>query len=237
MGLHKYFRLSPRLNLVFSNDGNRNGIFGIQKMLEIRIKEVKVRMMLMILAYAIYSVYIPSFSPISKQLPFIPYMWSMGIGTLGPVSNSVILGIIGTYVIYAILSFFFGSRNLCAVTCTAPMMYQGTFYDSLKIYNRTSKIGRKTVTSKTPNWMRIIALSVSLLSLISAILSYLNSQNILRFTILGTDITVLIYFIWFDVLWYLLFISIPFLGTFAYVTTGYCYWGVFNQAISRIRII
>ncbi len=216
--------------------GIEMGFLAFKKMLEIRIKEVKVRMLLMILAYAIYSVYIPSFSPISKQLPFIPYMWSMGIGTLGPVSNSVILGIIGTYVIYAILSFLFGSRNLCAVTCTAPMMYQGTFYDSLKVYNRTSKIGRKTVTSKTPNWMRITALSVSLLALIFAILSYLNSQNIIRFTILGTDITVLIYFIWFDVLWYLLFISIPFLGTFACVTTGYCYWGVFNQAISRIGL-
>ncbi|MEM4884532.1 MAG: 4Fe-4S binding protein [Saccharolobus sp.] len=216
--------------------GVEMGFLAFRKMLEMRVREVKVRMVLMILAYALYTIYIPSFSPISNNLPYIPYMWSMGIGTLGSVSNSVLLGLIGTYVIYAILSFLFGSRNLCAVTCTAPLMYQGNFYDSLKVYNRSSKIGRKTLTSRMPSWSRLLALSVSVFVLISAILSYLNSENIIKFTIFNTDITTLIYFIWFDVLWYILFISIPFLGTFACVTTGYCYWGVFNQAVSSVGL-
>jgi Polyferredoxin len=52
----------------------------------------------------------------------------------------------------------------------------------------------------------------------------------------GVDITVLIYFIAFDIVWYIVFISIPFMGTFACVTQGWCYWGVFNQAISRIGL-
>ncbi|BFI76629.1 4Fe-4S binding protein [Sulfurisphaera ohwakuensis] len=215
--------------------GIEMGFLAFKKMLEIKVREVKIRMALMILAYAIYSIYIPSFSPLSSSLPYIPYMWSMGIGTLAPVSNSILLGLIGTYIIYAILSFLFGSRNLCAVTCTAPMMYQGNFYDSLKVYNRTSKVGRKLLTSKS-KYYRPIALSVSIFVLIAAVISYLNSLGIISFTIFNTDITILIYFIWFDIIWYLIFISIPFLGTFACVTTGYCYWGVFNQAISRIGL-
>ncbi|MCH4815700.1 MAG: 4Fe-4S binding protein [Saccharolobus sp.] len=216
--------------------GIEMGFLAFKKMLEMRVKEVRVRMSLMILAYALYTIYIPTFSPLSDRLPYIPYMWSMGIGTLGGVSNSILIGLIGTYVVYAILSFLFGSRNLCSVSCTAPLMYQGTFYDSLKVYNRTSKVGRKLMTSRRPNWVKAITLSVSILVLIAAVVSYLNSLGVISFTLFGTDITFLIYFVWFDVIWYLLFISIPFLGTFACVTTGYCYWGVFNQAVSSIGL-
>ena len=216
--------------------GIEMGFLAFKKMLEMKVREVRIRMILMILAYAIYSIYLPNFSPISSQIQFIPYMWSMGVGTLGGVTNAFLMAIIGAYVIFGVLSFLFGSRNLCAVTCTAPLMYQGNFYDSLKVYNRSSKLGRKTLTSKPPEWYRIIGLSISLLVLIAAIISYLSNQGILSFTVEGVDITVLIYFIAFDIVWYIVFISIPFMGTFACVTQGWCYWGVFNQAISRIGL-
>jgi polyferredoxin len=216
--------------------GIEMGFLAFKKMLEIKVREVRVRMSLMILAYAIYSIYLPNFSPISSQLPYIPYMWSMGIGTMGGVTNSVLLGLIGTYVVYAVLSFLFGSRNLCAVSCSAPLMYQGNFYDSLKVFNRTSKLGRKTLTSKTGKWYKVVAVGVSIGVLIAAIISYLNNLGIISFTVESVDITSLIYFIWFDILWYIVFISIPFMGTFACVTQGWCYWGVFNQAVSRIGL-
>lgn len=214
--------------------GIEMGFLAFKKMLEMRVKEIRVRMLLMIIAYGVYSIYLPSFSPIADKLPYIPYMWSMGIGTLGPVTKSTLLGLIGTYVVYGILSFLFGSRNLCAVTCTAPMMYQGTFYDSMKIFNRKAKVGKRLLTSKFRGFPRLVALLVSIIVLVSAILSYLNSMDIIRVNTFSVDLTVLIYFIWFDIMWYVLFVSIPFLGTFACVTTGYCYWGVFNQAVSRL---
>ncbi|BCU67729.1 4Fe-4S ferredoxin [Sulfolobales archaeon HS-7] len=216
--------------------GIEMGFLAFKKMMEMRVREVRIRMMLMIVAYALYSVYLPSFSPISSKIQLIPYMWSMGVGTLGPVTGAVLGGLIGTYVIYAVLSFLFGSRNLCAISCTAPLMYQGNFYDSLKVYNRSSSLGRKTLTSKLSSLYKAVALGVSLLVLISAVLSYLSGIKVISFSIFGTDITVLIYFIWFDVIWYVLFLSIPFLGTFSCVTSGYCYWGVFNQAVSRIGL-
>lgn len=216
--------------------GIEMGFLAFKKMLEIKVREVRVRMSLMILAYAIYSIYLPNFSPISSQLPYIPYTWSMGIGTMGGVTSSVLLGLIGTYVVFAILSFLFGSRNLCAVGCTAPLMYQGNFYDSLKVFNRTSELGRKTLTSKTGKWYKVVAVGVSIGVLMAAIISYLNNLGIISFTVESVDITSLIYFIWFDILWYIVFISIPFMGTFACVTQGWCYWGVFNQAVSRIGL-
>ena len=216
--------------------GIEMGFLAFKKMLEVKVREVRVRMALMILAYAVYTIYIPNFSPISSVLQYIPYMWSMGIGTMGGVTKSVLVGLIGTYVVYGVLSFLFGSRNLCAVTCTAPLMYQGNFYDSLKVYNRTSRLGRKTLGSKTSKWYRGLALAVSVLVLVAAIISYLSNSGVFSFSVEGVDITFLIYFIWFDILWYAVFVSIPFMGTFACVTQGWCYWGVFNQAVSRVGL-
>lgn len=119
--------------------GLEMGTLAIFRIKEVRLRENRIRLALMVSAFAIYAVYIPSFSPLASKIPYIPYMWSMGLGTLGPVSTDYLLsGIVGTYVLSAVLSFLFGSRQICSVTCTAPTMYQGTFYNSLKVYNRTS---------------------------------------------------------------------------------------------------
>ncbi|NON61929.1 4Fe-4S binding protein [Acidianus sp. RZ1] len=216
--------------------GVEMGFLAFKKMTEMHVRENKVRMGLMISAYALYTIYLSSFSPISPIAQYVPGMWSMGIGTLAPISGAVLIGLIGTYVIFGGLSFLFGSRNLCAVSCTAPLMYQGTFYDSLKVYNRASRFGRKTLTSKLSGWFKFVVLGVSVFVLISAIISYLHSAGIVALTVYGVDITLLIYFIWFDILWYVLFVSIPFMGTFACVTSGYCYWGTFNQAVSSVGL-
>lgn len=215
--------------------GTEMGILAVSKLFGSHNRENRVRIALMIGAYFIYSIYLPSFSSISSDLPRIPYMWSMGIGTLGPVTSGVLfIGIIGTYVVSASLSLLFGSRQVCSVTCTAPLMYQGTFYDSLKIYNRTSSLGKKTLTSKIKPWFRFSVISVSIFVLFSAVISYLNSVGVITFTILGTDMSVLVYTLWFNLLWYVVFVSIPFMGTYACVTQGWCYWGTFNQMMGYL---
>jgi polyferredoxin len=215
--------------------GTEMGLLAVFRIKGLKNKENKVRFILMISAYAIYTLYLPSFSPISNNIGYIPYMWSMGLGTNGPVTASVLLpGIIGTYVVSAILSFMFGSRQICSVTCTAPLMYQGTFYDSTKSFNRTSKLGRKTLTSRLKPWFKFIILGVWTIYLIAAIISYLNSANIISFTIFGNDVTVFLYAFFFNFLWYIIFISIPFMGTYACATQGWCSWGSFNQAVSSL---
>jgi hypothetical protein len=96
------------------------------------------------------------------------------------------------------------------------MMYQGNFYDSLQVYNRTSRLARNGTTSRLP--FRAVALGVSLLVLALTVIYYLNSEGVLRFTVMAVGVATLLYFLWFDVIWYALFVSIPFVGTFACVT-------------------
>ncbi len=213
--------------------GTEMGLLAVFRLKELRNKENKIRFILMISAFAIYTVYLPSFSPVNVE--YIPYLWSMGLGTNGPVTPAVLFsGIIGTYVVSAILSFMFGSRQICSVTCSAPLMYQGTFYDSTKVFNRSSTLGRKTLTSKLKPWFKFVVLGVWAIYLISAVISFLNSVNLMSFSIFGNDVTVFLYSFFFNFLWYVVFISIPFMGTYACATQGWCSWGTFNQAVSSI---
>ncbi|ARM77199.1 4Fe-4S binding protein [Acidianus manzaensis] len=215
--------------------GTEMGMLAVFRIKDLKNTENKIRFILMITAYAVYTIYLPSFSPIASKVQYIPYMWSMGLGTLGPVSPSVLLtGIIGTYIVSAGLSFLFGSRQICSVTCTAPLMYQGTFYDSLKTFNRTSKLGRKTLSSRLKSWFKIITGIVWGSLLAMALISYLDQIGVLNITVLGNDPTVFLYSFYFNFLWYVVFISIPFMGTYACVTQGWCSWGAFNQFFGRL---
>jgi Polyferredoxin len=210
--------------------GSEMGLLAVFRIWQVRLRENKFRLALMVSAYAIYTIYLPSFSPLSSRIDYIPYMWSMGLGTLGPVTPQYLFtGIIGTYVVSAVLSFLFGSRQICSVTCTAPTMYQGTFYDSLKTFNRSSKLGRKTLTSRLRPWYKVIALSVWGTLLASGVISYLDQVGVLNITLFGVDPTEFLYSFYFNFLWYIVFISIPFMGSYACVTQGWCSWGTFNQ--------
>jgi polyferredoxin len=197
--------------------------------------ETKVRLVLVLAAYFGYSILLPSFllsNPAS--VPFVG--WSMGIGTAGAVAPAVLGAILGTYLITGVLSFLFGSRQTCSVFCTAALMYQGTFYDSMKKFNRTSKIGKKFLTSRISNLYKVISSAVIISILIAAVLSYLNSVGIINFTFFGTDIAYFLYIFYFNFLWYVIFVSIPFVGTYGCVTTGMCHIGLFNQFVSRFGL-
>ena len=83
----------------------------------------------------------PSFIiPNAQIYPFIG--WTMGIGAGGGLAPYLIVPMLLTYFISGMLSLLFGARQLCSVFCTAPLMYQGTFYDSMKKFNRTSPTAR-----------------------------------------------------------------------------------------------
>jgi polyferredoxin len=197
--------------------------------------ETKVRLVLVLVAYFGYSILLPSFllsNPAS--VPFVG--WSMGIGTAGAVAPAVLGAIIGTYLITGVLSFLFGSRQTCALFCTAALMYQGTFYDSMKEFNRTSRIGKEFLTSRISKLYKVISSAVIISILVAAVLSYLNSVGTINFTFFGTDIAYFLYIFYFNFLWYIIFISIPFVGTYGCVTTGMCHIGLFNQVISRFGL-
>ncbi|MEM0158301.1 MAG: hypothetical protein QW812_02175 [Thermoplasmataceae archaeon] len=199
-----------------------------------RDSETKIRLSLMLLAYAVYSIYLPSFFLSDPaKVPFVG--WSMGLGTAGGVTPLYLLPIILTYVISGALSFLFGSRQLCSTFCTAPVMYQGTFYDAMKGFNRSNPVSRSLTLAN--RYGRAIYRSISLLVYfsigIAAVLSYLDSLKILNLTVYGTDPEYMVYLIIFGFVWYAVFILMPFVGSYGCINTGYCSWGNFNRFISR----
>lgn len=197
--------------------------------------ETKIRLVLVILAYAIYSILLPSFLLSGSILPKIPFIgWNMGVGTSGPFAPALLVGIGGTYLISGVLSFLFGGRQVCSMFCTAALMYQGTFYDKMKTFNRSSRVAKKFLTTRLSKLYGVI-FSVVWASIFASItISYLDSIGVLNLSIFGTDPAQFSYLFYFDFLWYIVFITIPFVGTYACVSTGMCHWGTFNQLVGRL---
>ena len=216
--------------------GVEMGALVVFKIKYAREAETKIRLGLVVGAYAIYSLFLPTFV-FPSSLPNVPWIgWSMGLGTAGAVAPAFILVILATYLISGSLSFLFGSRNVCSVFCTAALMYQGTAYDAMSSFNRTSKIGRHLLTSRISGAYKIVISLVWVSLLGSAILSYLSSVGVISISFFGDDVSFFFYAFYFSVLWYLIWIMIPFVGTYGCATTGMCGWGSFNQLISRIGL-
>jgi len=216
--------------------GVEMGALVVFKIRYAREAETKIRLGLVVGAYAIYSLFLPTFV-FPKSLPSVPWIgWSMGVGTAGAAAPGFILVILATYVISGSLSFLFGSRNVCSVFCTAALMYQGTAYDAMSSFNRTSKIGRHLLTSRISGAYKIVISLVWVSLLGSAVLSYLNSIGVISISFFGSDVSFFFYAFYFSVLWYLIWIMIPFVGTYGCATTGMCGWGSFNQLISRVGL-
>ena len=97
-------------------------------------------------------------------------------------------------------------------------------------------MGKKTLGSSVKPLFMLIIMGVWVLLLISAIVSYLNSTGIIAFTILDVDVTMFLFSFFFNFLWYVVFISIPFMGTYACITQGWCAWGSFNEFFGHLGL-
>lgn len=215
--------------------GTEMGALVIFRMKEVRELETRIRLGLVIVAYGAYAIFLPSFFIPSASLPYVPFVgWSMGVGTAGAVAPAILVALLGTYLISGVLSLLFGSRQVCSVFCTAALMYQGTFYDSMKNFNRSSTLGRKNLTSKWSGMYKVTFAFVWVSLIAAVVVSYLDSMGVLNLSIFGSDPTFFLYTFYFGVLWYIMFVTIPFVGTYACVSMGWCHWGTFNQLVSRI---
>jgi polyferredoxin len=199
--------------------------------------ETKVMFGLMILAYALYTVFVPVFILPDDVLSQTPWLgWTMGIGSSGAIAPTIMMALLGSFLISGLLSFFFGSRQLCSVMCMAPLMYQGTTIDAMRSFNETSPLARKLLTNKSSSYFKVAATGVWISLLATGVISYLTSVGILDLSIYGMDPAFFLYIFYFGFLWYVLWMLIPFVGTYACVSTGMCGWGTFNQGISRVGL-
>jgi polyferredoxin len=209
------------------------------KFRETRQPELRARLALMIGSYALAATYFPSvyYSTAFPNLPSgttVPVLgWSMGIGS-APLAPTVFVVVFVTYVIVGVLSLLFGRRVICSVFCTAPLMYQGTAIDAMKSFNRTSPTAHRYLGSR---WSRAytVTMGLSMGSLVVAsVVSYFDQIGVISWTILGADPTVFLFALYFGVLWYALFVAIPYAGNYNCVTMGWCYTGTISAAFQSL---
>ncbi len=219
--------------------GIEMGALVVFKLRETRSLETRVRLALLLGSYGAFAVFFPStyypavfpHAPSGTAVPFLG--WNMGLGS-GPVAPGVFSAILLTYVISGVLVVLFGRRAICSVFCTAPLMFQGTTLDAMKGFNRSSPLARRYLSSRLSGLYTVTA-GIVLVSLAAgSVLSYLDQVGRLQVTFLGADPGVFLYGLYFSVVWYLLFVSIPYAGNYNCVTMGWCYTGLIAGAFSRV---
>ena len=219
--------------------GAEMGTLVVYKLRETRSRETRVRLGVMLGSYAAFAVFFPSVYytivfPSAPDPSVVPLLgWSMGVGS-APLAPIVFGAVVGTYAFTAALSMAFGRRWLCSVFCTAPLMFQGTTIDAMKTFNRSSSIGHRYLGSRFSSlYSATLAITMAALVAVS-LLSYLDAIGTLHTQILGLDPSVFFFALSFGVLWYLMFVLIPFVGNYNCVTMGWCYTGIIAQAFQSL---
>jgi polyferredoxin len=219
--------------------GAEMGALVVFKFREVRQRETKVRLALMLACYGLFVVFFPSayYSAVfpnwasGVQVPVLG--WSMGIGS-APIVPSLFAVLLITYAVTGTLSALFGRRVICSVFCSAPLMYQGTTIDAMKSFNRHSPIGRKYLSSRFSGLYSTTTAVVMVALVGTSFLSYFDQIGKLNVTVAGTDPSVFLFVFSFSVLWYVMFVTIPYTGNYNCVTMGWCYTGTIAQAFQRI---
>ncbi len=219
--------------------GLEMGTLVVFKFRETKNLENRIRLGLMMGCYAAFAVFYPSIYfalafPSAPDPSTVPVLgWSMGIGSY-PLAVGVFSAVLLTYLVTGVLIALFGRRVVCAVFCTAPLMYLGTTVDAMKSFNRSSPIARKYLSSRFSSAYSV-TLGLVMFALVgTSLLSYLDSVGTLSVYIQGTDPSVFFFIASFSVGWYVLFVAIPYAGNYNCVTMGWCYTGIIAQAFQKI---
>jgi polyferredoxin len=219
--------------------GLEMGALVVFKFRESKNWENRIRLLLMMGSYAAFAVFYPSIYftlafPNSPNPTGVAVLgWPMGLGSY-PLAVGVFGAVLVTYVVLGLLTVLFGRRVVCAVFCTAPLMYQGTAIDAMKSFNRSSPVARKYLSSRLSGAYSFTMGAVMLALLGTSLLSYLDSIGAASVYILGTDPSVFFFIASFSVAWYVLFVAIPYAGNYNCVTMGWCYTGVISAAFQKI---
>jgi polyferredoxin len=179
--------------------------------------------MFAIAAYLLYTTIGPNFlNPLYyNRLP----LWA-NTGGQAALYPYLVLPLLGSYALYAFLALLFGRRSYCSTLCPSAVMYGGTLGQSMIKYNYESKISRKQRTSYFADSVLFIATGSWIWAILASVFSYMyTTTGSLKFSIYGIDPSVFYsYFIW-NILWYVFFFSIPFVGMSPCRKYGWCSTG------------
>lgn len=219
--------------------GVEMGALVVFKLRTTRNRETRIRLYLMMGCYGAFAVFYPSIYyslvfpnwPSGTQVAVLG--WSMGIGS-APLAPAVFSVLLLSYLIVGVLAVLFGRRVVCSTLCTAPLMYQGTTIDAMKSFNRTSPIARKYLSSRFSGLYAATTTAVLAGLVATSTLSYLDQIGRLNVSIAGADPSVFFFAFSFSVLWYVMFVTIPYTGNYNCVTMGFCYTGSILQPFQKV---
>jgi polyferredoxin len=130
----------------------------------------------------------------------------------------------------------FGRKAICSVMCGAALMYQGTAMSEMRGFNQSSKVGRHFLGSQlstayvTLSGVALASLfAVSALSLLRWIPTVQVASGQLDTATLPLPIE-----LYFGAVWFAMFVTTPFIGTYNCATTGFCHWGALTLPFARV---
>jgi hypothetical protein len=213
----------------------------------LRLKEThepaqRYRMGLMVAVYGLAAVFIPSFAsstplvrdPALANLPVLG--WGFGLRAGGPFESGVFLAVLIMYASVGVLTVLFGRKALCSVMCGAAIFYQASAVSEMRKFNQTSRVGRYFLGSQLSTAYTVTA-SLALVSLFGiSFLSVLHMLPLVRvangqFDTAALPLPIELYF---GALWFVMFVSTPYLGTYNCATTGFCHWGSLSIPFARV---
>lgn len=157
-------------------------------------------------------------------------------GELGPLYPGFVLAVILSYVIFAVLALLFGRRSYCSTLCPSAVMYGGTLGQSMISYNYASGISKKHIGSRYKDSILAVAYNSWIIAIVFSGLSYYTSTGFFNLSLFGIDASEFYStFIW-NFLWYVFFITIPFVGMSPCRRYGWCSTGMFVGFFSKIGL-
>ncbi len=203
--------------------GIEMGALVIAQMRKLKDRGKRINLTFALTAYILYTIFGPNFLDPAwyNKLP----LWA-NTGAEAALYPYLIIPLLGSYALYAVLALLFGRRSYCSTLCPSAVMFGGTLGQSMIQYNYNTKISKKMRGSKFTDSIMFIATGSWLWAILASLFSYFyTTTGNLTFSIYGIDPSVFYsYFIW-NLLWYVFFFSIPFVGMSPCRKYGWCSTG------------
>ncbi len=214
----------------------------VLRMREVHVPAQRYRMGLTIAVFALAAIYVPSLAsstPLlsNRTLASLPVVgWGFGLRAGGPFEAGLFLAILVMYALVGVLTVLFGRKALCSVMCGAALMYQGTTMHEMRQFNQSSRVGQYFLGSRLST-AYVVASTLALASLFAV--SLLAALHRLATVQLAdgqydTGALPLPVELYFGGLWFAMFVSTPYVGTYNCATTGMCHWGSLSVPFAKV---
>jgi len=227
------FGAVPNYYIFLTIMGIEMGALVLFRIKNIQWKEKRVNLSLALIAFALYTIIYPNFfgNATYSKLP----LWA-NVGSLAPLYPYMVASLLGSYVLYAVLALLFGRRSYCSTLCPSAVMYGGSFGQSMISFNYESEFSRKNIGSRFKGWVISVISSLWIIMIVVSFLSYITASHLGSFDLYGIDVSVYFSFFIWNILWYIFFISIPFVGMSPCRRYGWCTTGTFVGFFSKIGL-